>query len=744
MLKYMNENNFSNNAVIIKFPLPEPIENESWDPPEGMGQVGSLCLLEENKLTVTGQVKDNRENSTNRHDRQKPQLNKESKSMKMGGQKKDIPRNNDETNLATDRMDGSTGQYGTRENSQSKSDTWESGSCYKEHYMTSGYVGQPLSEHRVDTDTHDHDGDLNHNVRGEYEEGIWGPFKNDETWNRQQNDDRCGIKKRDQNQRNSVSDPCTNWGESKSHTYVPQDGNSRTQGQVDWNQKSDHYQNIWEHLSGSYRNKGESMTQSYMPEASDSQTQKPTDRNQEKGLFENQTFHDDHNPVPRNMKMRRSQNNKWEQENTESRNQNYTKDDKPVYCNDKLWETEENNEWDREKKQGDCRVQRHDPMFQGARICKTEEGSSFGRDERLKIEVQTDLNKCIDRTQLPHDKNHNYCYSELPVEHFFNFEPVSLPNSPQDVAQVFATQIRDAHLHQTDSPPVDSPTTVPQFLHAASTFLPPVTSTAGVGHSTSILPATMGASMPPHTNNTACQVPYQAFQPSSQPVPTTDIQELFEAFVLEQQQRMMSMNHLLQMAVMNPTGLPSIQPDSKLQAQQTHSMQMMATLMNPLGGLPTSYNDLLLQNNALLNPCVAPPLLGMNQTFALSNAPLQSEVSSSLMGIGSTMQTPIPNASINMNTAVSTSSDASTFILNHGNQTSSPLLMPSPFAIDPNGMTHQNYQSTHAQQPAVGNMNNMMQHLASGPYSQPFGARPTGVGTSSKMIFSKGRGRLIM
>ncbi|XP_021938746.1 uncharacterized protein LOC110839150 isoform X2 [Zootermopsis nevadensis] len=700
----------SNNAG-IQLPLPEPVENESWDCPEEMGQIGSLSILEK-RLTVADQMKDNPENSKKHHGRQKPQLNKESESVKMGGQKKYIPRNNDETNLATDKKDGSTGHCGTREDGQSKSSRLESDSCYKDIIS-----------------------DLNH-VKRECDERIWGPLKND---------DECGIKKHDQNQSNSVSDPFTNWGESKTHTYVPQDSSSRTQEQVDWSESDDHYENVGERLSGSYRNQGESMTQMYKPQASDISTHKPTDWIQEKALFENQKFHSDHNPVPKNVRIGRSQGDKYYQENAESGNQNYVEDDKSVYCYDTVWKTEKNNEWDGETKR-DSSVQKRDHMSQGARICKAEKASSFGRDERLKIpekrimrhfsskesedsgtgmftdaknKVQSDLGKCIDSTILPHDKNDNHCYSEMLVEQFFNYEPLSVQKSPQDVAQAFATQIHDAHLQQTHSPLVDSPTFASQFHHAASSFLPPVTSTAEVSHSTSRLPALMGMSMPPHLCNTACQVPNQACQP----VPAAIIQKLFELFMQEQQQHIMSMNYLLQMAVMNSTGLPNTQPDPKLQAQQTHSASMLATL----GGFCTSYNDLLLQNNALLNPSVpqmvGPSMLGMDQTFSVRN-------------------TPIPNASINLDTTVSSLPDVSTLILHHGDQTSNSVLMPSPSTVDPKSVTHQNYQSAQTQMPAVGNMNNMMQLLTPGPNNQPFGARPMGVATSSKMVFNRGRGRL--
>jgi hypothetical protein len=741
MLKYMNENDFSNNAGIIQFPLPEPIENESWDPPEIMEQVQSPCLLEENKLIVPDQMHSNPGNITDHF--------------------LIVSRNNDEINLATNKMDESPGHYGTRENNHKKSDRLECDSSDEECKAASAYVGQPRSKHRVGTDPRNYDGDLNHRVKGACEEGVLGPLENDETWNRQQNSDRCGINKCDQNQSNPVSDPCTDWGESETHTNVPQNSAGRTQGQLHCsqksetkNQKNDCYQIMWEQLSGSSRNRGESKAQ------------KATDWNQEKGLYESQKFHSDHNRVPQNREMGRSQDDNWDNENTVSRNQNCP-DDRPVFFNGKIQRRERNNEWGGETIQGDSKVQRDDSIYQDARICRTEEASSVEREERLRMSetrmmrhfadkesddsgigvftdvdsgVRNDLSKCADRTELPHDKN-DICYSEVPVEQFFNFEAVSAPNSPQDVAQVFATQIRDSYLHQTQGPRVNSPTAPSQLLHVANSFLPSMNSTAEVGYNISTLPAMMGVNMQPHSRNNACQVPNQAFQPSSQPLPTSNIQGLFEAFVQEQHQRMMSMHQLLQMAVMNPTGLPNVQPDLNLQAQQIHSVPTMASLLNQLGGLPTSYYDFLLQNNALLNPS----LIGMNQMVAPSNAPLQSEVLSSLMGGGSTMQTPIPNTSMNVNTAFSMSPDASNFMLNHGIQTGNPLLMPSPFAVDPNSVipAHQNYQSTQTQQPTVGNLRNMMHHVAPGPNSQPVAGGLTGVGTSSRMVIGKGRGRII-
>ena len=69
--------------------------------------------------------------------------------------------------------------------------------------------------------------------------------------------------------------------------------------------------------------------------------------------------------------------------------------------------------------------------------------------------------------------------------------------------------------------------------------------------------------------------------------------------------------------------------------------------------------------------------------------------------------------------------------------------MPSSFALGHDHMMHLNYQSTQTQQPAAGNMQNVMQHVAPDVCNQPFGSRPTSVGTSSRMIIGKGRGRLI-
>jgi hypothetical protein len=92
------------------------------------------------------------------------------------------------------------------------------------------------------------------------------------------------------------------------------------------------------------------------------------------------------------------------------------------------------------------------------------------------------------------------------------------------------------------------------------------------------------------------------------------------------------------------------------------------------------------------------------------------------------------------NSTVSTSLNDSAL---HGIQTNNPLLMPSNFSIGHDHMAHLNYQSTPTQHPASGNMQNMMQLLAPDVCSQPFGSRPASVGTSSRMVTGKGRGRLI-
>jgi hypothetical protein len=79
----------------------------------------------------------------------------------------------------------------------------------------------------------------------------------------------------------------------------------------------------------------------------------------------------------------------------------------------------------------------------------------------------------------------------------------------------------------------------------------------------------------------------------------------------------------------------------------------------------------------------------------------------------------------------------------YGIQTNNPLLMPSCFVTGHDHMAHLNNQVTQTQQPASGNMQNMMQRVAPVVCSQPFGSRPASVGTSSSMVIGKGRGRLI-
>jgi hypothetical protein len=687
----MTGNNFSNSEGINQFPVPEPVQDESWDTPERMGQVESPCLLEENRLTAAGQVQDNWGNSTQHQDREmvakQPHLYKQSEGRQMSRQKKGISKNNNKTNLITSKMDEVTEQFQTKGKNHIISDRSESFSNNQECNITSGDNGQPRSGRRINVD-------LNRCVKGEYEGGLWGPLEKGEACSRQQNRGWRGIKKHDQKRRQPLLHSHKSCREIKTHAYVPQDsGNRISQGQVDWNQEKS--------------------------------------RNEEE---------------------------KWDQEDCDKSNQNFI-DSKIIYCSGEIWRAEKDNEWEGEKKQVDnwvnSEVQRHEPISQSAGIWRAEEASCFRQEERLTMpekrmmghfaskgsemsglcvsidkdnEVQSDMGKCTDRTESSHDENYN-SYSEVSVEQSFNFEPVSIPNSSEGVAQVLsATHIHDAHVHCTHNPHTSS-----QFHDAASSFLPSITSTAGTGHNTSSLPAMMGNNVQPHSRNIAHYVPNPAFQPLSQPLPAANMQELFDAFVRGQQQWMMNMNYMVQMAIMNHTGLPY----HKLQEQQTNSLPM-AALMSPLGGLPTNYNDFLLQSNALLNssyaPVMNPSLLGMNQAVAPSNVPLHSEVLSQ-KGTGNTIQMPMPDSNINVNSAASTTLDASAFMLHHGNQKDSPLLTPTPFPIG-----HQNHQCSQTQQPSVGSMQNMMQDSAPDMCNQPFRAGPTSEGACSRMEIDKGRG----
>jgi hypothetical protein len=343
---------------------------------------------------------------------------------------------------------------------------------------------------------------------------------------------------------------------------------------------------------------------------------------------------------------------------------------------------------------------------------------------------------CSDEPQLSHDENHN---SEVPLEHL-NFDLSSLQDSPETV-QMSATHIHDTHQCKIPNQFVDSRTCASQLHSVATPLFPLVKSMAGVFPSTGSSPANMGISMQTH----AQQIPNQAFQL----LPNTDIQRLFNLLIQEYEHYLMTINNLLQMSIMHPTGLP----DSELQAQQSNVTPVMAGLMNSPEQLPTHCNDLLLQsNNALLNPSVPP--------VAPRNVPLQYETSSfNRQGSALLMANPYMNMNsagnrsfmlnhmnqtnnpnIYLNSTDSTSLNDSAL---HGIQTNNPLLRPSYFVTGHDHMAYLNNQSTQTQQPASGNMQNMMQHVAPYVCNQPFGSRPASVGTSSRIVIGKGRGRLI-
>ena len=595
----------------------------------------------------------------------------------------------------------------------------------------------------------------------------------------------------DQNLKDLVQVPQRNGRERKTEGYISVSSDSRTQGKVDGNQKKDqtekqkddHDRNLRKIVQSPQRNRGESKTDGYISEASDSTTQGKIDGNQEgehdqnfrglvpkdqekvywspeNNLFESQKVSISHNYVSLDVGMEKSLKEIQHQECFDFRNQNVT-GRKPVYCSDVEWNTKENNGLNRKKSQGDrfvdSKVKGHGSLSQYAGISRTEE-TTLGRDEAVGLPgnsmsdhfaskksedsgdyVHTNYfskGVCSDKPQLSYDENHN---SEVPVEHL-NFDLSPLQDSPETV-QMSATHIHDTHQYQIPSQFTDAPT-CPTQLHSV------------VCPSTGISPANMGINMQTH----AQQIPNQAFQV----LPNTDFQKLFKLLVQEHQQRQMTMNYLIQMSIMQSTGLPNKKPDSELQSQQSSVTPMMAGLMNLPEQLPTHCN-----NNAWLNPSVPPLLnpspLSMNQIMAPNNIPLQSETSFNGEGSGLLM----PNPYMNMNSAGNMSLDDRSFTLNHMNQTynpnmylnttgstsmndsalhgiqtNNPLLTPSYFVTDHDHIAHLNNQCTQSQQPASGNMQNMMQHAAPYLYGQPFGSRPASVGTSSRLAISKGRGRL--
>lgn len=615
--------------------------------------------------------------------------------------------------------------------------------------------------------------------------------------------------------------PCSQRNRTVSQCYIPEDSDGRTQEQIEWKlkkkkkktgkQKGNLDQILKDLMQGPQGNGRESKTETYIPETSDNRTQGKVDGNQEKDQIENEKGEHDQNfggfmPKAQEKVYWNPENNLFESQEVSSsdnyvslglgrekslqgiqyqecfdfRNQNLT-DRKPVYYGDVEWNTKKDNGLDRNKGQGDScidsKVKRHGSLSLDAGIYRTEE-SSLGRDEGVGLPgeilsdhfaskksedsgdcVHTNYDSqgvCSDEPRLSYDENLN---SEVPVEQI-NFDLSSVRDIPETV-QMLPPHIHETHQFQIPDQFVDSPTCASHLHSVARPLFPPVNSMAGVLPSTGSSPTNMGISMQAH----AQQIQNQAFQP----LPTTDFQKLFELLVHEHQQRLITMNYLIQMAITHPTGLPNNKPGSELQAQQSNLTPMLAGLMNSPEQLPTHYNDLLLQsNNALLNSSVPPLLnsspLSMNQIMAPRNVPLQLETSS-FNREGSALL--MPNPYMNMNSAgnrslddlsllndmnqtnnpnIYTNSTVSTSLndsASHGIQTNDRLLMPSNFVIGHGHMAHLNYQSTPTQHPASGNMQNMMQLVAPDVCSQPFGSRPVSVSTSSRMVIGKGRGRLI-
>jgi hypothetical protein len=436
--------------------------------------------------------------------------------------------------------------------------------------------------------------------------------------------------------------------------------------------------------------------------------------------------------------------------------------------------TVKNDEWNGNKRLRDIWI---DSVSQDADIGRTEEAGSFVGEERpskpvkrmidhflgkksedsgidYDSKLQNYLNKCINETDSSADIKRNDL--QVPAEHVFNCNPVYIQNSPETVRMVSAPCNHDALMHQTHNALVSSHT-ASQFHHAASSFSLLMTSTAGCVLSGDSLPTAVGVGNQPHVQH----VPNQPLGSCSQPLPVPNIQELFKAFVLQEQLRqLMSTNRIAQMAVENSTGLPNINPtclqnpqsDLKLQAQQINSLQRPATLMNLDRKLPTQYSDLLLQSNdaSLNHPLAAllnPSLLRGSQVEAPKNIPVQSDVLSSCNRIGNAVQ--MPNLDMYR-------SDASVFQLNHASQTNYPNMYMnnagsmqypkhppwiSPLGMNPNHMTPQNYQASQPYQAAAGSMQNM-HYVSPDVYSQLPGVKPADEFTSSKMVIGKGRGRL--
>jgi hypothetical protein len=570
-----------------------------------------------------------------------------------------------------------------------------------------------------------------------------------------------------------------------SRTYLPEASDRRTQVQVDQSEKfvhteirkGDQDRNLLVRLPGPHTNERESMSKGYTPESSDSRAQVQVDWNLQKSVADIWKVHS--NCVPESLDMGKGipQEATRGQEDRDSRNRNCISRNL-LRCSDEKLMTDKNDEWNGNKRLRDIWI---DSVSQDADIGRTEEASGFVGEERpskpikrtidhflgkksedsgihYDSKVRNCLNKCINEIESSADINHNNL--QVPAERVFNCNPVSIQNSPENVRMLSAPCIHDALMHKTHNPRVSSRSTS-QVHHAANSFSPPMTSTAGCFRSGDSLPTVIGISNQPHVQH----VPNHPLESCSQPLPVPNVQELFEAFVQEQLRRLMSTNRMVQMAVENSTGLPNINPaclqnpqsDLKLQAQQINSLPGSATPINLHRRLPTKYSDLLLQSNdtslnrslaALLNTS----LLRENQVKAPKNIPVQSDVSSSCNRIGNTVQ--VPNSDMHCSSTVWPG--ASVFQLNQASQTNYPNMymnsagsMPypkypswiSPLGISPNHMRPQKYQSSQPCQPTVGSMQNM-QYVSPDVYSLPPGAKPADEFTSSRMVIGKGRGRL--
>jgi hypothetical protein len=780
--------------------LQEAVEDESWDPPEGI-EVGEATPA------VSGQIQGILRNRIEYQGKEmgakKPQFSKQSGDVIQSKPKKGVSR-----------------KYKTKARNRVVSDGRESDSSSEESVISSGEIKQPRSENKVDTDDDNNGGDFNNFVEGKCEVGIRGPYGN-EVYNSHRKDNRHGNKKQDQIWKSPVTrvhkkmgentpescmpevsdnraqvqvewNPTENWDEQQtgpdahkdrrkimSETYLPEAGEKRTEVQVDQNQKLAHAeirkgdQDLLLRLPGP-----EIACQGYMPEASDSRARVQVDWS----MGEIWKVHNDHAPVPLDKGKGIPREAARGQGDRDGRNRSCVSRNLSYSSNEKLM-TDKNNEWNESKTLGDIWI---DSVSQDGDIGRTKEASSFVREERqgesekrmidhflgkksedsgmyMFTEYDSKVQNYLNKIESSTDVNHN-SYLQVPAEQFSSCNPVCIQNSPENAPNLSSSCIHDALMHQTHNPHVPSACVTSQVHHASNSFSPPMTCAAGCFHSGNSLPTMAGIGNQPHVQ----QVPNQALESCCQPLPFPNIQELFEAFAQEQLQQLMSMNRIVQMAVMNSTGYPNINPaclqnpqsDLKSQAQQMNSFPGSAAPINLYGRLPANYSDLLLQsNNTSFNQSLAalsnPLLLRGNQIEAPKNILVQSNASSCNRS-GNTML--VPNSDMyssgtvspdvsqtiypNMptNNAHSMPLNTPAFVSNHGTQAKHPPWI-SPLGIGPNYMTPQNYQSSQPHQPAVGSMQNM-QRVSLDMYSQPPGLRPADEFASSKMVMGKGRGRL--